>query len=492
MDMNARVAALAKRLRQFSADRRGAIAITFALSALLLLCVVFAAMDATRIATGRTELQDALDSAILAAGASSATDDATLTTVGKKYMTAQLSGSNTLLSVDSSFKAVTKGVTATATASVDPLFMDFFTGQKVGLSAKAEVIRGQDQTLEVALVLDTTGSMAGIKITTLQSAAKSLVAALFKGNTAGEVKVGVVPFANYVNMGVASRTQPWANVPADTSTTSSSTTTPACYKNVNCVTTTTPNNKTCTSYNDGVPTNYACGGTSTTKCDQLPLNPCPGPVTTTSTSTKKFQGCYGSPLYPDNVSDNNSSRKYPGFLNLSCSTQVTPLTATQATVTTAITALSATGETYIPAGLAWGFNMLSPAQPMTEGGAYDTAGPNRKPRKVLILMTDGANTKLMRATGAAATLGMHDISPVSPARAVQADTYTAELCTNIKAQKIEVYAVAFDIGTDVIARNMVKACATDDKHFYDAADSAALTAAFAAIAASLQALHLTK
>ena len=136
--------------------------------------------------------------------------------------------------------------------------------------------------------------------------------------------------------------------------------------------------------------------------------------------------------------------------------------------------------------------MLSPAQPMTEGGAYDTAGPNRKPRKVLILMTDGANTKLMRATGAAATLGMHDISPVSPARAVQADTYTAELCTNIKAQKIEVYAVAFDIGTDVIARNMVKACATDDKHFYDAADSAALTAAFAAIAASLQALHLTK
>jgi hypothetical protein len=308
------------------------------------------------------------------------------------------------------------------------------------------------------------------------------------GNTKGEVKIGIVPFAQYVNMGVASRTQPWASVPADSSvsTTAPKTTTPSCQKTT--CTGTQTYSCTKTSTNDGVTTTTQGTCTKSIGCTTVNLNPCPGPVTTmvTTTVTKTFSGCYGSPPYPQNVRDSDAGRLYPGMMNTTCSQQVTPLSTSTSTLTGALNALTASGNTYIPAGLAWGFNMLSPQQPITDAAAYDTKGPNQKPRKVLLLMTDGANTKLMTAS-----TGDHNGNPASGARAVQADTFTKELCANIKAQKIEVYAVAFDIGSDTVARDLVKQCATDANHFYDAADSTELVAAFEAIAASLQALHIS-
>lgn len=406
-------------LAVFGRDRRGVTALTFAVSAMVLLAAVFAAIDAARFSAAKVELQDALDAAVLAAAATNSDDQATITRVGSSYMAAQLANNGDMQNMKVTFTLTDKTMTGVATAEVDPIFMDLFTNSLVHLGASSEVQRGKDQTLELALVLDTTGSMAGNKISTLKQAAKSLVTKLSTGAPAGAVKVGVVPFATYVNMGVASRNQAWANVPADQ-------------------------------------------------------------------GSSKFKGCYGSPPYPQNVRDSDSGRRYPGFLNLTCSKQVTPLTGSASTVTSAIDALSASGNTYIPAGLAWGFNMLSPQAPITDAAAYDTTGPNRKPRKALLLMTDGANTALMRVNGD------HEGTPSYGARAVQTDTYTSELCANIKAQKIEIYAVAFDIGSDTVARNLVKSCATDSTHFYDAANSADLIAAFDAIAASLQALRISK
>lgn len=479
-------------LARFARDHRGVTALTFALSAMVILAAVFGAIDAARFSSARVQLQDALDGATLAAGVSNATDSATLNKVGKAYMVGQLANNLTLQSVQSTFTPGTKSVAGLATADVDPVFMDLFTHSLVHVEVKSEVVRGQDQTLELAMVLDTTGSMSGTKIATLKTAATSLVTKVLAGNTKGEVKIGVVPFAQYVNMGVASRTETWANVPADystskTTTTQTTTTTPSCVKSTSCATQTPYD---CSTTNDGVVTPKTCYKGS--NCTNTMYSPCPGPVTTPGTTTTTvtpvtFRGCYGSPPYPQNVRDSDLARKYPGMMNVNCSTQVTPMTYTLSTLTAAITALSASGNTYIPAGLAWGFNMLSPQAPITDAAAYDTTGPNRKPRKVLLLMTDGANTKLMTTS-----TGDHNSNPPTGVRALQADTWTKELCDNIKAQKIEVYSVAFDIGSDTVARDLVKNCATDADHFYDAADSASLIAAFDAIAASLQALHLSK
>lgn len=487
MSIARQAGASARFLRRFGRDRRGVTALTFAICAMVLLGVTFAAIDAARFSAARVELQDTLDSAIIAAGVTNATDSATLNKVGGAYMIGQLKASPNLLNPKVTFTPGAKSVSAVATADVDPIFMDLFTHSLVHLEAHSEVVRGQDQTLELAMVLDTTGSMAGTKISTLKTAATSLITKVMNGNTKGEAKIGIVPFAQYVNMGVASRYETWANVPADgtTSTTTSQTTTPSCVKSTTC---TGKQTYDCSTTNDGVYIPRTC--TRNTGCTNVMYNPCPGPTTklVTTTTTVKFSGCYGSPPYPQNVRDSDIGRKYPGMMNKTCSAQVTPLSTDVATLKAAITAVSASGNTYIPAGLAWGFNMLSPQTPLTDAVAYDTTGPNRKPRKVLLLMTDGANTKLMRP----ANNGDHEGNPGAGARAVQADIWTTELCNNIKAQKIEVYAVAFDIGSDTVSRELVRKCATDDAHFYDAADSTALIAAFDAIGASLQALHISK
>jgi Flp pilus assembly protein TadG len=478
-------------LRRFSHDRRGVTALTFALCAMLLLAVTFAAIDAARFSAARVELQDTLDSSILAAGLTNATDSATLNKVGGAYMTGQLKASPNLLNAKATFTPGTKSVSAVATADVDPIFMDLFTHSLVHIEVHSEVVRGQDQTLELAMVLDTTGSMKGTKIDTLKTASTSLVTKVLNGNTKGEAKIAIVPFANYVNVGIASRTASWAAVDADWNEpiyTAAYTPAPVCSK----TTCTGSETYACTksSTNDGVTTTTQTYCTRGTNCTTKTLNPCEIQATKPATTTYKshvFSGCYGSPPYPQNVRDSDFARKYPGFLDLTCSTQVTPLTYNLTTLKNAISAISAKDETYIPAGLTWGLNMLSPQAPITDAAAYDTTGPNRKPRKVLLLMTDGANTKLMNAAN-----GKHDKSPAKGARAAQADTWTAELCANIKAQKIEVYAVAFDIGSDTVSRDLVKSCATDAAHFYDAADSTALVAAFDAIASSLQALHISK
>lgn len=484
----ARQAARAARfLTRFRRDRSGVTALTFALCAMLLLAVAFAAIDAARFSAARVDLQDALDASIVAAGVTNATDSATLNKVGGAFMAGQLKASPDLLNLKVTFTPGTKSVSGVATADVDPIFMDLFTHSLVHLEAHSEVVRGQDQTLELAMVLDTTGSMSGTKINTLKTASTSLITKVMNGNTKGEAKIGIVPFAQYVNMGIASRYESWASVPADatTSTTSYKTTTPSCVKSTSCTGTQTYD---CSTRNDGVYVPKTC--TRYTGCTNVMYNPCPGPETklVTTTTTTRFLGCYGSPPYPQNVRDSDAGRKYPGMMDKYCSSQVTPLTTNVTTLKAAITAISASGNTYIPAGLAWGFNMLSPQTPLTDAVAYDTKGPNQKPRKVLLLMTDGANTKLMRP----ANNGDHEGNPTAGARALQADSWTTELCTNIKAQKIEVYAVAFDIGSDTIARDLVRKCATDEAHFFDASSSADLIAAFDAIGASLQALHISK
>jgi hypothetical protein len=102
----------------------------------------------------------------------------------------------------------------------------------------------------------------------------------------------------------------------------------------------------------------------------------------------------------------------------------------------------------------------------------------------MVLMTDGANSMALNAGD-----GSH--YSIGGAAPVQATQYTRELCDNIKAAKIEIFAVAFTIA-DPAAKTLVKYCASDSAHFYDAADTAALSEAFKSIADALQILHISK
>lgn len=469
---------LPKLLSRLARDIRGATAIWFGLSALAVAVLVFGGIDFARATSEKARIQNALDAAVLLAARSGQLADDKLDAVGDTAFQAQLQGAGSYAkSLTSTFSnGDSDSVVGVATAKVDTLILGLLSFDYLTVGAYTKVKRGQNDSLELALVLDTTGSMSGARLTSLKTAATNLVNTL-TADAKANVKIAVVPFAQYVNTGVARRNEPWMNVPADWTQDVPG----SCWTQTT-KTTCQTQAFACVKYNDGVPYNSTCY--KNVNCVTVTLKP---PITHCSKAykvTHKYYGCTGSPAYPRNVSDSDPTRRYPGFLDLSCGSQLTPLTTNMTTVRSAITALTATGETYIPSGLAWGFNVISSPVPFTEAAPYGAGGVNSKPRKAIVLMTDGQNTKLLTKSN-----GRHDTNPSGVA--TEANTYTKELCSNIKAKKIDVYTVAFQV-TDNTIKDILKECASGPSYYFEASDSAALNKAFAEISLSLRSLFIAQ
>jgi hypothetical protein len=146
--------------------------------------------------------------------------------------------------------------------------------------------------------------------------------------------------------------------------------------------------------------------------------------------------------------------------------------------------MAPTGETYIPIGLLWGWNMLDAAEPFTEAKTAQEMADARG-SKALVLMTDGDNTIKpeqypwhFKANGA------------SNWGAV-ADQKTAELCDNIKSAGITIYTVALKV-TNENSRQMLQNCASSPAMAFNADDNTALVEAFKNIAGQLVAVRLSK
>jgi hypothetical protein len=170
--------------------------------------------------------------------------------------------------------------------------------------------------------------------------------------------------------------------------------------------------------------------------------------------------------------------------------------------------------------LAWGWRVLSPTAPFTEGAPYDPTG--QSVRKVIVLMSDGENTNVgtdpvlgtdysaynhmgfWRDVAAGDPLTqllfglLHGILPVQYRRNINsANQYVTyvngreqQLCTNIKNEGIEIYTVIFR-ETDQATENLMRNCATNSQHFYRANSAAELSAAFDAIGSGIGSLRLT-
>lgn len=468
---------IASRLAHARRDQGGAAAIIFALALLVLAPMTLGLVDIYMVSTQKAQLQDALDAATLFAASSTATTSAQADAIGDKALTSNLVLPTGVTLVASTFTLTADKVTGYAEITAPGIAQAVWPHGN--LKANSEVLRGRDQRVELVLVLDTTASMSGQKMTDMKAAATKLVTTM-TADPQAKLKIGVVPFAQYVNTGVSRRNQTWMTVPADY------------VQNVAAGACTTQTTKTtcqsqaysCTKYSDGIPYSSTCY--RSVNCVTTPLNPPKTTCPQAYTINHVYSGCTGSPTYPKNVQDSDLTRKYPGYLDLTCASELLPLTNNFATVKTKISSLTAAGDTYIPAGLAWGFNLISNPVPFTEAEVYDASGRNLEPRKAIVLMTDGANSKLMNAGN-----GRHDGNPGNGQPATQANTYTAELCTNIKAQKIEVFTVAFQV-PDAAAKTMLQTCASDAQHYFDATDSAALDASFAAIAQAMRAIYIAK
>ncbi|HEY0435850.1 MAG TPA: pilus assembly protein TadG-related protein, partial [Phenylobacterium sp.] len=183
-------------------DERGVSAVTVAISFAVLAPMALGVFDVFTMTEQRGKLQDALDAAALYAARSPAYTTPAVDAVGDKALNANLQMIQGASLQSSDFVLQGSKIVADASVQLPAYAPMVFSHQPV--QVHAEVQRAVDR-LEVALVLDNTGSMGqNNKLTTLQADAKQLIDKLVAASQASTdptpLKISLVPFSSTVRV----------------------------------------------------------------------------------------------------------------------------------------------------------------------------------------------------------------------------------------------------------------------------------------------------
>ncbi|SHJ15274.1 TadE/TadG family type IV pilus assembly protein [Wenxinia saemankumensis] len=172
--------------------------VVFALFMIILMLIVAGmAVDFVRFENSRARLQTTLDRAVLAAA--SLDNELQPRDVVQSYIDAAGLTAN-LGRVEVQQQANERTVTATASADMPAIFLPL-VGIESLLAPAASVASEQRQSLEIALVVDISGSMAqNRRIENLRSAADTFVAYMFDEYGPDYVSFSVVPYATQVSL----------------------------------------------------------------------------------------------------------------------------------------------------------------------------------------------------------------------------------------------------------------------------------------------------
>jgi hypothetical protein len=235
-------------LSTFARSRDGNIAILFAFMLGALLLFAGGAVDFTRRNAVRADLIESLDAAGLAiaqlessnppelAALSGSARESYLKAYGERFFRENFKHENVVENLSVDFEITPQVIRPRATGSLKTLFLGAAnvarkgeTGayQFMSMAADTEITRRGSGPIELALVLDVTGSMndpiGGVKkIRSLRDASDALLDVLFGDDaeaTSEFVKVGVVPFSAFVNPGAAkddTGASVWQNAWSDT------------------------------------------------------------------------------------------------------------------------------------------------------------------------------------------------------------------------------------------------------------------------------------
>jgi Flp pilus assembly protein TadG len=542
-----------RKLRGLWSCDRGSVAPLVGVAMITLVGAVGVAVDVGRGQVAQSKLQASLDSAGLAAGAmvGQTLDSDDLKPEASKYLHANFNGTTvdaTISGFDLELSEDNSVVTLSATATLPTTFMRIFGETMMQVSARSEITR-ETKGLEVALVVDVTGSMGQAvggtpydstkKIDALKSSATDLINILFGSNTTvDDLFVGIVPFSQSVNVGT-NRTG-WSSDYATRAAkdncigTTSTSSTPHCP--------TTGNNGRVTMASIDSPTRPSISTRTNpvTLVDDWMVGPTGNSLPSTYKYTHAWGGCFeeryasgddvtdetpdNEPFkvyfYPDqkeyttdadndttggnNWINNGTGAKQVAsgsdrWANKSCPlSPVTPMTNTKATLTTAITNLASNGNTVLPTGMVWGWRMLSPKWRGVWGGTMDAHSlpldyHEQLSQKAVIFMTDGKNEIDTRygpfGPLAAGNMGTTD---EATANTVKLREKTLAICNSLKENGVLVYTITFGAGSDPATKTMLKTCASEEDFFFDSPSKEALKAAFRAIGDSLSKLRVSK
>ncbi len=582
--------------RAFTSDTGGATAIFFALLLIPICGVIGLAVDYTRSFHAQKRLQNAADAAVLYARAASGRSledmraaalsafrenagDLGDVEVREQDIALSLQGEELLIQVNANMPT-----TFAAVLGFDSLAINVTSGS---VSATPE--------LELALVLDNTGSMAP-HMNELRQGANDLVDLLFSRSAASRLKFAVVPYVGTVNIGNSPAQRAFMDVTGEAAWHAAGLETKGMGYESGCISPpgdpTDPGTGTQGSLFDLMPSFaglfdgvFATPALAATRgdvpnpfgfsppctmlspndlntfdlLDQIPnadWRGCvearaePYDVTDDPPSVLNPNTLFVPWFWPDEADAGPMSAALPGFVtqndylpdrldlrnaiapifndphpgwgwantlkyngtaanidevapdttgpNKACPDPILPLTDDRAQITAKINGLmhwNGSG-TNVAEGLAWGWRVLSPGEPFTEGAAYGRAN------KVIVLMTDGVNN-----------IDPHPLAPVLSHYSAygfleqwgesrladktfagfkaHTDSRLAAVCNNAKAQGITIYTVAFGIN-DETTLAMLRDCASEPPMAYTATTAGDLVTAFRDVATRLSQLRLSR
>ena len=377
---------------RFRDDESGAMAFFFILIFVLMITFGGIAVDVMRFETRRVAMQQTLDRASLAAA--SLTQTRTPQQVVDDYFAKANLGEGLSMvdfaapTVTSSFAAGLRGVSVSAGVTSKNFFMGIFSPlDTLEHPSTATAEQGVEQ-IEVMLVLDITGSMTGLagggksRLEALKEAVSDFVTIVKAKDKVNGVSIGVVPYADQVNVPAVLRQQfnvsnlsSWNGVPD------------VGVPNINCLEFPTSGfNTTGVSLTTPIPMAAVADAVSTTIWDGTYVAPQEPYVPPPASIFASGLVCNTTPDIPATAWDDTTVN------------QVLLPTKNGDTVKTKASRLVADGNTNIAVGMRWGTALLDEAarpvytkllggEPGMAGRPVDNNDVNT--RKIIILMTDG-------------------------------------------------------------------------------------------------------
>jgi Flp pilus assembly protein TadG len=442
---------LVRRFSRFGAANRANVALIFALAVLPLLLSVGVAIDYSRVAKVRSEMQSAVDgTSLMLAQDAASLSAAQLSGAATRYFSELFHDSGTTnVTVTATYATSSSGATVLvgSTGNMATIFMSIVGINSVAVGATSTATWGNTK-LRVALALDNTGSMANNgKMAALQGGANGLIDQLSAtAQNNGDVYISIVPFANEANMGTSFKNSGYINW---------------------------TNWSPLGSNEEG----YICGSSNNSRNGTMKCG-------TANNNTSNWNGCVmdrGNQSAPASTNDDTDSTAptsggtlFPADQSSYCAQAVQPLSYNWIQLKQTVTNMSPSGSTNQAIGLQHAWMTLLQGAPYSapaESSSYNYV-------KAIILLSDGLNTQ-DRWYG--------DGSNPS----TQVDDRQKILCDNIKAAGITIYSI--QVNTDGEPQSSVLAyCATGSSNFFYLTSATQVLSTFSSIGTKLSKLRIAK
>ncbi len=386
--------------KRFSANTKGTIAVTYALSLVPILAAAGAAIDLARYSSMQTQMQAALDAGTLAAAAAKDKTSAQRIQIGKDAFAANMStgfASNYTSTI--SFTITDIDVKASATAKLPTTILAVAGVNDFDVNTSSDVVIPETKKAEIALVLDYSGSMADVagtqvKYIAMRQAAIKLIDDVTKDN-ADKVKFALVPFSHNVYT-----TMPKSNVLGQVG---------------------------------------AGNWTGCTQDRKYPYN------LTDSTPTSTAATKWGQTDAPDHTAWGCDGYIARGL-------KIRPLTNDFTAIKSQLNTMYPYAYTHVALGVEFGYHVLSPNAPYTESVSYSDTSTV----KYMVVLTDGAQTEPAFGPGSTRTVAQGDsnlqkLCSNAKASGITMITVAFDLDDNSQTQRLK--SCASNSATDFYAAN---------------------------------------